>query len=289
MIRLDKEGTQPHEFSYHLLRNALNDFGKNLGQLLPQEYASVVEKARKSYELESLVIASSEAEGVVISDQQLDRSVQQVASRYESAEEFRRDLEINGLDRAGLRHALYRELLFDSILQRVAAQSPEVTEVDSRLFYEMHRDRFSIPEQRAVRHILITINPDYPENTRAAALSRMEQLVARLAGRGNRFSSFAERYSECPTAMDGGKLGEVSRGQLYPELDTALFNLQEGEISDIVETELGMHVLWCEKIQPAKQIPFSKARARIRATLEQRNRRLSQKTWLAGLLNQLDR
>ena len=109
----------------------------------------------------------------------------------------------------GLRKSLYRELLFDSVMQRVAANSAEVNELDVHLFYEMHHDRFQTPESRVASHVLITINPDFPENTREAALARIQEVVRKLAGRANRFEEFARRYSECPSAMEGGKLGEV--------------------------------------------------------------------------------
>ncbi len=273
------------EFSYHLLRHALQSFGKNLTQLSTEEYGQVYDGAGKSYELESLVLASPEAEGLVISDEQLDQSVNEVAARYNSREEFIDDLAANGLDEAGLRHALYRELMFDAVMQRVAAQAGEVTDVDVQLYYEMHQDKFTQPELRTARHILITVNPEYPENTREAALARMEQVVAKLNGRANRFGQFAQSNSECPTAMEGGKLGEVKVGQLYPELDAVLFGMEEGEISSIIESEMGFHVLLCEKIKAGKCIALAKVEPKVRALLEERKRRSRQKEWLHELRN----
>ncbi len=273
------------EFSYHLLRHGLQSFGKNLTQLDTEEYAQVYEGASKSYELESLVLAAPEADGLVITSEQLDHSVNEVASRYSDREEFIQDLQANGLDEAGLRHALQRELMFDAVMQRVTAQVPGVSDVDLRLYYEMHLDKFTQPELRTARHILITVNPEYPENTREAALARMEQVVDKLAGRANRFSQFAQRNSECPTAMEGGKLGEVKQGQLYPELDSVLFSMQEGEISSIIESEMGFHVLLCEKIKPGKRVAFAKVQEKIRLLLEERQRRGRQKEWLNSLRN----
>jgi peptidyl-prolyl cis-trans isomerase C len=283
MTLAEKQPEITPEFSYHLLRNALSGFQKNLSQLDPNEYAQVQRKASKSFELESLVIGSAEAEGLVISDQQLADSVAEVGQRYGSREEFLGDLEANGLDEEGLRKALYRELMFDSVMQRVAANSAEVNELDVHLFYEMHHERFQGQEVRLASHVLITINPDYPENTREAAGERMQQVKEKLAGRGNRFEEFAKRYSECPTAMEGGKLGEVTRGQLYECLDTALFRMAEGEISEVIESELGFHILYCEKIKPARKVPLSKAAPRIREVLQERQRRNCQKSWLASL------
>lgn len=271
------------EFSYHMLRNALKDFQKNLGQLEPMEYRQVQRKASKSYELESLVIASEEAKGVIVTERQLDAALGEVASRYATRDEFLDDLAGNGLDEESLRKALYRELLFDGVMQRVAANSADVNDLDVHLFYEMHRQRFEAPETRMARHILITVNPDYPENTPLAARRRIERLSEKLAGRCNRFEQFARHHSECPSAMEGGRLGEVKRGQLYEELDRVLFNMREGEISNIIESEIGLHLLYCEKIRPSKRTPLSKAFPRIREHLQERHRRNCQKAWLAGL------
>ncbi|MES9876194.1 MAG: nitrogen fixation protein NifM [Candidatus Sedimenticola sp. PURPLELP] len=283
MILSEQRVEQNPEFNYHLLRSALDGFDKNLAQLDEQQYQATYRKALKSYELETLVLESDEASGVVVFDGQLEEALDELASRYENQEDFVADLETNGLDVDGLRQALYRELMFDSVMQRVAAGSADVKEIDINLFYEMHRERFQSPELRTASHILITVNPEYPENTYAAARTRMEQLLEKLNGRVNRFQEFAKRYSECPTAMDGGKLGEVKRGQLYPELDAMLFAMAESGISPIVESELGFHILLCEKIKPGKVIPLSKAEPRIREVLMQRQQRNCQKAWLNSL------
>lgn len=280
--QLNQEALAP-EFNYHMLRYALDLFKKNIAQLTPDEYNSVFNKAKHSFELESLVITSTEAEGVIISTQQVEDSFLSVASRYESQVDLVQDLENNALDEASLRKALYRELLFDSIMQRVSAEMPEVKDVDIQLFYEMQRNRFDTPEKRLARHILITINPEYPENTHQAALDRIADIADKLQGRSNRFQGFAKRYSECPTAMEGGKLGDVVRGQLYPELDAELFKMSENEISPIVETEMGFHLVMCEKIRPARSVPLSKVTEKIRIILEQRNRHSYQKNWLSEL------
>jgi peptidyl-prolyl cis-trans isomerase C len=270
-------------FNYHMLRNSLNKYQKNLAQLNPTENDAIYKIACKSFDLEVLVLASKEAEELVIAEQQLESAIQEVSSRYSSEEEFVADLEINGLNIEGLRSALYRELLFDGVMQKVASRGADVNDLDIQLFYEMHHDRFQVPETRVARHILITINPEFPENTRAAAYGRMEELIQKLAGRANRFDQFAKRYSECPTAMEGGKLGEISRGQLYEALDAELFNMESGEISPLIESDMGLHVLYCEKIKPAKRVPLSKAAPRIREILTERQRRNCQKSWLNSL------
>jgi peptidyl-prolyl cis-trans isomerase C len=271
------------EFNYHMLRNALEGFSCNLADLSPEQYQQVQQKAERSYALESLVLGSREAQGVMVPMEQLDQAVKAVAGRYGDEQEFVSDLAANGLDRDGLRRALERELMFDAVMMRVSAGCEPVTEVDAKLFYEMHREKFEAPEQRLVRHILITINEEYPENQRDKARSRVESVREELGDRKNRFADIAKRHSECPTAMEGGKLGEVPKGTLYPELDAVLFTMNEGEISEVVESEIGFHILLCEKIKPGKRTPFNQAEAKIRELLEQRRRRSRQKEWLSQL------
>ena len=279
---VEKQQHSP-EFSYHLLRNALNDYGKNLVQLESDEYGKVYQKATQSYELESLVIAAPETKDIVIPDEQLSWSVANIAARYDSREEYLRDLEANGLDETGLRHSLYRELMFDAVMQLVASNSPAVSDAEVQQYYETHPEGYEQPELRMARHILITVNPEFAENTKEAALARMEKVAEKLNGKPDDFAELAKSNSECPTAMEEGKLGELKQGQLYPELDTALFSMQEGEVSQIIESEMGFHILLCEKIRPSKHISFTEAEPKIRSSLEERSRRSCQKEWLAGL------
>jgi peptidyl-prolyl cis-trans isomerase C len=269
--------------NYHMLRNALDLHQRNLVQLDDDQYRQVLSKSSQSYKLESVVLASPEAEGLVIPDDQLEHGLREVAERYASEDEFVADLQTNGLGPDSLRRGLRRELMFDAIMQRVATHAAQVNDIDMRLFYEMHNERFESPELRVARHILITVNNDYLENTRDLALSRIEQVQEKLRGRANRFPDMARRHSECPTAMDGGKLGEVRRGTLYPELDAALFALQEGKLSAIVESEIGFHILLCGKIKPGKRTAYTKAAPKILEILTARRQRKCQKAWLADL------
>jgi peptidyl-prolyl cis-trans isomerase C len=278
-----KQGYDIPEFNYHLLRNSLNKYSKNLAQLNSDEYEKVLQSAYKSFDMESMVLDTDEARSFIVPPEQIETSLDAIASRYVDEDEFLQDLEANGLNRQTLSAALYRELTFDGVMQIIGAKAADVTELDIMLFYEMHHDRFEQPETRVARHILITVNDDFVENTEVESRKKITEIANKLGGRTNRFPQFSREYSECPTAMDGGKLGEISRGQLYPELDEMLFNMAENEISEVVESEMGFHILYCEQIKPAKRIPYNKVKTRINEILLERNRRNCQKAWLSGL------
>jgi peptidyl-prolyl cis-trans isomerase C len=275
--------TQPRAFTYHLLRVAIDLFQKNLALLDDRERARVERKARRTFALETLVLSSAEAAEVVIQTEQIEHAVAAVQARYAQVSDFEQDLLNNGLDLPALRTALYRELAFDAVLQKVGARHAAVNDIDIGLFYELHSERFQAPEKRVARHILITVNDDFFENRRDVARARAERIAEQLRGKSGRFAGLARQYSECPTALDGGKLGAVVRGQLYPELDRALFTLAVDQVSDVVETDLGFHLVRCERIEHGKKVPLRQAKPKIRQILEERKRRNCQKAWLAAL------
>ena len=90
----------------------------------------------------------------------------------------------------------------------------------------------------------------------------------------------ALRHSHCPTATDGGKLGVVKRGQLYPELEPAAFSLAEGEISRVLESPIGLHILHCDEILPGGIMPFVEVRQRIIDHLFEKRRHKKQRDWI---------
>lgn len=279
-----KVKNSPPELQYHLLKCALDRYGKNPANLSSEEQQETRLRASKSFYLENLVLSSAEAAAVVVSEKWLDQATRQIADRYNSDEELQADLKINGLNTDLLKRALSREFIFDTVMQQIGSKAAQVSDLDIDLFYEMHRDRFWIEETREARHILITINDQFVDNRRHQARHRIEIILATLRELPDQFSNLAKQHSECPTALEGGKLGNVRLdSELYPILKDVLFSLNEGEISEILESELGFHILLCEHINPAHEIPLDQARSKIRATLEQRRQHQCRKHWLSQL------
>lgn len=274
------------EYRYHMLRAASERFQSNLTALDVPQMQQVERIAQQTFDIETLVLCSDEARDTQIPGRRIDQAVEAIRGRYADEDAFLGDLEANGLDLDTLHRALQRELIFDAVMQRVGARAEAVTEVDARLFYELHADRFEAPERRTARHILITVNEEYGENTREAAMARIAGIAAELQDHPERFGELAKRHSECPTAVEAGALGTLPRGKLYPALDAALFELPEGRISGVLESEIGLHLLLCERIEAAKRVGFEQAQAQIQEALEARRRRDCQKTWLAALRQQ---
>ena len=268
---------------YTLLRASLSLFKKPPSELQNQELKRVEMQARNEFEIETRVLNSNEAVSVIISEHELDRAFAEVRERFETEESFLTALEANHLDEARLKAALARQCKVNTVMDRVAARAPKVSDVEVGIFYHSHPEKFRVPEQRTARHILISINPDYPENTRENARRRIEEIAETLKRKPHKFAALALKNSECPTAFNGGELGTVVEGKLYPELDAALFYLKEQEISPVVETEIGFHLIQCQKIIHAEILSLKKATPKIKQLMQERYRRNCQRSWLASL------
>lgn len=271
------------EYRYHRLRAASERFQSPVNALDAAQRTEVERLAEQTWTLESLVLTTQEARDTLIPERHLDEALVEMRRRYPDAGEFLEDLALNGLDESTLRQALRRELIFDAVMTRVGARAEPVSEEEVRQFHTGHPERFTTPERRTARHILITINADYAENSREVARARIERLAAELQAQPESFGRLARRHSECPTALEDGRLGTLPRGRLYPELDAALFALGAGQVSGVLESEIGFHLLWCEHIEPARTIDFDQARPHIRARLESQRRHDCQKAWIARL------
>ncbi len=269
------------ELAYPRLKTALALYSRPPPELSPPELQEVERQVRRQYALEQRILQAPEAAMVVVAEPTVQAAVASIAAKYDNRTEFLADLERNGLDESVLEEALARELKVEAVVERVSAGIEPPSLQDVEIFYYQHRERFHIPEQRTVRHILITINPDYAENSPAAAQQRMAEIQAAVA-RGESFVELAQRHSECPSALEGGLLGTVTPGKLFPELEAALFSLEEGAVSGPVESELGLHLLWCEQVEPERQIPLTEVAEKIRDSLTARARERHLRRWLAS-------
>ena len=137
---------------------------------------------------------------------------------------------------------------------------PEADEAACRRFYESHRARFRTPDLFEPAHILIAADAaDADAHGRAMTLAR--ELIAVLAKTPERFEELARQHSDCSTAREGGRLGQVERGQTSPEFETFLLNLEEGELCPVpVPTRYGVHVLRLDRRADGTQAPFEVVR-----------------------------
>lgn len=153
----------------------------------------------------------------------------------------------------------------------LAAQvrSPAADESTARRYYENHRARFAAPPLVEAEHILFAAAPD-DSLAYGLATGDARTAIRRLQRDPGAFAELAAGKSGCPSAAQGGKLGQIGPGQTVPEFEAALFALDAGELCpDPVKTRFGVHVIRAGRRQEARQLPFEAVHERIAGYLEE--------------------
>jgi peptidyl-prolyl cis-trans isomerase D len=142
-----------------------------------------------------------------------------------------------------------------------------VTEQEIKEYYNYNINSFKIPEKVCARHILFRLKEDATKEETAKVRKKAEA-VLKQARAGTDFAKLAKEYSEGPTRKDGGDLGCFSKGRMVKPFEEAAFKLKKGEISDLVKTQFGFHIIKVEDIQPAKTKTLDEVRSQIENILK---------------------
>lgn len=221
--------------------------------------------------------------GFSITDKEVEERMQKVLESYESPEAFRRMLEEAGETMSDFRESLRKQILAISLGMQRRRQFEEqavVSEAEARQYFEDHKGEFERPERVKVRRIFLGAGEASAE--RATVRARLETL-AEEADLGAEFAGLAKAHSEGPDAEGGGLVGWVARGDLVPELDEVVFSLSPGELSEVVETQWGFHLLLVDEHQEAGLASFDEARPGIERKLRARYADERYKKWISEL------
>ena len=270
-------------YSYHLFKAAQQKFSRKPKDLRVPESEAAEAVARKTLFVENRILASEEARTVSVDAADVHEARRAIIASYDNYCDFLDDLHDSGIDDAVLFLSIERQLTVEKTIEKVVSNIEEPGEEKITALYRQRRDEFLRPEQRAISHILITINPQFPENSPAEALKRIRELHAQLQKKPESFALLAELYSECPSALDSGNLGVVSRDQLMKPIADAAFALRLGKISAPVETEVGFHIIKCERIIPSRLVSLKEARAKIAEALGEANRQKAKRQWIKAI------
>jgi peptidyl-prolyl cis-trans isomerase D len=154
---------------------------------------------------------------------------------------------------------------------QIPGGAPKVTDAEIQQYYTAHQDQYKVPEEVKVRHILIQVPQGAPAATVAAAKAKAQNVLDQLKkDNGKNFAELAKKYSDDPGSKDqGGELGWVKRGMTVPAFDHAIFTLPVGQISGLVHTQYGFHIIQVEDKHTAHTQSLSDVRAQILSTLTQ--------------------
>ena len=137
----------------------------------------------------------------------------------------------------------------------------DVSNEELHKYYDEHQGELGTPEERRAAHILISVAPSASQAQQDAARGKAEQLLQQIRNAPAKFAELAQKNSQDPgSAANGGDLGFVGRGMMVKPFEDAVFSLKSGEISGLVKSDYGYHIIKLLAIKPSRAIPFAEAR-----------------------------
>ncbi len=158
-------------------------------------------------------------------------------------------------------------ILSQELVKEEIVDKANISDEDIKKYYGNNLDKYKEPEKVKVSHILIKVAPDANEEAKKKAESKAKEILAR-AKKGEDFAKLAKEFSEdTGSSQNGGDLGFFQKGRMVKEFEDAAFKLKTGEISDIVKTKFGYHIIKAEDKKEEKQKTLSEVKSQIKETL----------------------
>ena len=250
------------------VNHTINQRGMGSGGITqPGTYKNVQQEVLEQLIVQELLWQEAQRREFVVTDEDVEQQLQKMKSGFDSEQAFLFKIKEGGFTEATFREDIRQQRSARRMVNDGISANIKISDEDVETFYKQNIDKMSSPEQVRARHILISPKSDDKEGERLAR-EKVAVMQRELDG-GASFAVVAMENSEGPSAAGGGDLGFFGRGQMVPAFEEAVFALQPGEVSDVVETQFGYHIIKLEERRGAQTVSVEEASERIRPYLAQ--------------------
>ena len=227
-----------------------------------------------------VILQEARRQGIQVGEDDIDQRLVEIRRRFESEEAFQRSLAESRLPMERLKEQLRDQLMVQRLIDTKVRATITVSPLEVAKALDAHPELARPGDRVRASHILVRASGRQSAEQARALITSLHQQAAQ----GADFADLARRHSEDPQASAGGVLGWVAPGELLPELDRALFELQEGQVSPPIETSLGFHLVKLEERRAADRLSVADANHAVHQQLYQQKFQDAFSRWLAGLL-----
>lgn len=203
----------------------------------------------------------------------VDNELKSLKGRFASDEQYRNTLKRMEMTEDQLKEDIARQGIIRKLIEKDVISQISITKEDAQKYFETNTAKFHQPERVRAQHILIKVDPGADDKTKAEALKKLKDIQKKVLA-GEDFGKLAKENSEGPSNVREGDLGYFTRGRMVKSFEEAAFKLAPNEVSDIVETQFGYHLIKVLDHQPEKDPSFDDVEPQIMATL--RNEKIQQ-------------
>jgi peptidyl-prolyl cis-trans isomerase C len=241
-------------------------------QIPPESFAQARTVLRKQA-LENLInqrilLSQAERKGIRPEPKRVEDRFTETSARFSSPAEFQGALDSMGLSQETFKEEIREDLMIEALLDAELKDVKKVSSEDVNSFYREHPESFRSPEQVRASHILMAVDAGATEEERAR--KRLELTgVKEEIDKGADFARLAEERSDCPSKARGGDLGYFTRGKMVKPFEDKAFAMKVGEVSGVVETPFGYHLIKVTDHQDPKQASLDDVKGQIENMLNQ--------------------
>jgi peptidyl-prolyl cis-trans isomerase C len=215
-----------------------------------------------------LLYQESQNKAIKIEKGTIDEYIMKMKKQFPTEAEFKNTLTTLNLTETTLKAQIKRRLAIEQFISTYLAKNTTVSDQEIKDFYEKDPTLFKQPEQVRASHILIKIDPQANESQKATSKKKMQEIQNKLKN-GEDFAALAKEFSQCPSSAKNGDLGYFGRGNMVKPFEEVSFALKTGEVSDIVETQFGYHLIKVTDKKPESTLPFENIKDRLGKYLKQ--------------------
>lgn len=212
---------------------------------------------------DKLILNEAKKRNVEAADSEIEDRLNEVKSNFDSNEKFDEILQEEGVALNDLKQRYADQIRVAKLLEIEVRRKVIVNPTESFEYYNLRKEEFVEPEQARLKNILIRPEGDLTDED-ARLLS--EKILGFLKA-GENFDELALKYSKGPNPDRGGDLGFVKRGQMLEAIEDVVFNLEGGQISEVIKTQLGYHIFKVEEKKPERMKEFNEVKDEIEKRL----------------------
>jgi peptidyl-prolyl cis-trans isomerase C len=221
-----------------------------------------------------LLLEEAKSAGITATDEEVNKQVSELKGRFPSPEKYQEELKKEGLTEADLAKQAREAFVLQKLVETKVVNDIKVTDQEVKAFYDQNPDKLKRPERVHVRHILIRIDKSATAEDKKKARAKADDVLAKIKAGGD-FAKLAEENSDDPGSKTrGGDLSWVSRNQTVPPFESAAFGLKKpNELSPVVESQFGFHIIQLVEHQDSGLVPFEEVKDKIAGFLKQQQQR----------------
>ena len=199
-----------------------------------------------------LLLERSQQLDIAVSAADIDAEVAKVVEQVGGEENFRKALAAQNITDEAFRKELEKGARVNKLVEQACTGVEEPTEQEVTDFYEAHKSEYVSEPKVLCQHILVKVEDNSTSDEKSAAFEKILAIKDRIAAGGN-FAEEAQKHSDCPSGREGGSLGWFGPGMMVPEFDKVAFEMKKGEVSGVVTTQFGYHIIYKADEQPGGQ------------------------------------